>query len=88
LGQDPRALRLGLRPLGSARLRCAPQLEPLRTVAESMRPVAIMAIVIRRRRSGVSHAQRFVASQLRAPPTVAPALIAPIMHCMHTRARV
>ena len=69
-------------------MRCAPQLEPLRTVAESTRPMAIMAIVIRRRRSGVSHAQRLMASQLRAPPTVAPALIAPIMHCMHMAVRV
>jgi len=38
---------------------------------------------MRRRRLGVSQAQRRVASQLRTPVTPAVALMAPAMHCMH-----
>jgi hypothetical protein len=38
---------------------------------------------MRCRRCGVSHAQRRVASQLRAPLAAPTAVVAPIMHCTH-----
>jgi hypothetical protein len=64
------------------------QLEPLSVDADSTSPIAISPTVTRRKRAGDSHAQRFVASQLRVPLTAAPAPIALIMHCMHIQRRV
>ena len=52
-------------------------------VAEATRAATTRPIVMRRKRSGVSHAHCRVASQLRVVLAPAAAVIAPIMHCMH-----
>lgn len=54
-------------------------------VVETPSATATSAIVILRRRRGVSHESLIRPSHARAPLAPAPAVIAPIMHCMHMR---
>ena len=63
-------------------------LEPPSTTVEASKAPTTSAMLILRIRAGVSQLQRRVASQERVPVAAAPALMAPIMHCMHIDAEI
>jgi hypothetical protein len=56
---------------------------PWNPTADPINPATIKANVATRIRRGVIHEKRFALSHARVPVTPAPAVIAPIMHCIH-----
>jgi hypothetical protein len=59
------------------------QLDPLTSVAEAITAATARAIVISRRRRGVSQLNARLARKARVPDAAPTAVIALAMHCMH-----
>jgi myo-inositol-1(or 4)-monophosphatase len=62
--------------------------EPLISVADATTAATASAIVSARRRRGVSHLKRRLATQARVPEAAPTAVMAPAMHCMHIQMTV